>query len=78
MVGICYPVSVFAENVEKAREMALGPQGTMFVGSRTVGSSTRLSIGPTITSARVVEAVEQSDEGRAISGPQRAGAGPPA
>ncbi|HET6568475.1 MAG TPA: PQQ-dependent sugar dehydrogenase [Rhodothermales bacterium] len=30
-----FHVAVFAENVENAREMALGPQGTVFVGSRT-------------------------------------------
>ena len=32
-----FHVDVFAENVENAREMALGPQGTVFVGSRTGG-----------------------------------------
>ena len=32
-----FQVSVFAEKVENAREMALGPQGTVFVGSRTAG-----------------------------------------
>src|SRR5205085_8223633 len=32
-----FHVEVFAENVENAREMALGPQGTVFVGSRTAG-----------------------------------------
>jgi glucose/arabinose dehydrogenase len=32
-----FQVSVFAENVENARSMALGPQGTVFVGSRTTG-----------------------------------------
>lgn len=32
-----FHVSVFAENVENARSMALGPQGTVFVGSRTGG-----------------------------------------
>lgn len=32
-----FRVDVFAENVENAREMVLGPQGTVFVGSRTVG-----------------------------------------
>ena len=32
-----FQVDVFAENVENAREMALGPQGTVFVGSRTAG-----------------------------------------
>ena len=32
-----FQVTVFAENVENAREMALGPRGTVFVGSRTVG-----------------------------------------
>jgi glucose/arabinose dehydrogenase len=32
-----FQVTVFAENVENAREMALGPQGTVFVGSRTAG-----------------------------------------
>ncbi len=30
-----FHVEVFAEHVENAREMALGPQGTVFVGSRT-------------------------------------------
>ena len=30
-----FEVSVFAENVENARSMALGPEGTVFVGSRT-------------------------------------------
>ncbi|HEX6926264.1 MAG TPA: sorbosone dehydrogenase family protein [Longimicrobiaceae bacterium] len=30
-----FEVSVFAENVENARSMALGDQGTVFVGSRT-------------------------------------------
>jgi glucose/arabinose dehydrogenase len=30
-----FTAEVFAENVENAREMALGPQGTVFVGSRT-------------------------------------------
>ena len=28
-----FQVTVFAENVENAREMALGPRGTVFVGS---------------------------------------------
>ena len=32
-----FRAEVFAENVENARSMALGPQGTIFVGSRTVG-----------------------------------------
>jgi glucose/arabinose dehydrogenase len=32
-----FQVSVFAENVPNARSMALGPQGTVFVGSRTGG-----------------------------------------
>lgn len=32
-----FRVAVFAENVENARFMALGPQGTVFVGSRTAG-----------------------------------------
>jgi glucose/arabinose dehydrogenase len=32
-----FQVSVFAENVTNARSMALGPQGTVFVGSRTAG-----------------------------------------
>ena len=32
-----FRLSVFAENVENAREMVLGPQGTVFVGSRTAG-----------------------------------------
>jgi glucose/arabinose dehydrogenase len=30
-----FQVDVFAENVDNAREMALGPEGTVFVGSRT-------------------------------------------
>ena len=30
-----FHVEVFADSVENAREMALGPQGTVFVGSRT-------------------------------------------
>jgi len=30
-----FQVSVFAENVANARSMAIGPQGTVFVGSRT-------------------------------------------
>ena len=29
-----FQVDVFAENVENARAMALGPQGTVFVGSQ--------------------------------------------
>ena len=32
-----FQVAVFADSVENAREMALGPQGTVFVGSRTAG-----------------------------------------
>ncbi|HEX9705231.1 MAG TPA: PQQ-dependent sugar dehydrogenase [Gemmatimonadales bacterium] len=32
-----FHVTVFAENVENAREMALGPQGTVFVGSLRAG-----------------------------------------
>jgi glucose/arabinose dehydrogenase len=32
-----FQVDVFAENVANARSMALGPQGTVFVGSRTAG-----------------------------------------
>jgi glucose/arabinose dehydrogenase len=32
-----FHLSVFAENVENAREMVLGPKGTLFVGSRTAG-----------------------------------------
>jgi glucose/arabinose dehydrogenase len=32
-----FHLSVFAEKVENARQMALGPQGTVFVGSRTAG-----------------------------------------
>jgi glucose/arabinose dehydrogenase len=32
-----FDVSSFAENVENAREMALGPQGTIFVGSLRAG-----------------------------------------
>ena len=32
-----FRVDVFAENVENARQMAIGPQGTIFVGSRTAG-----------------------------------------
>ena len=32
-----FHLSVFAEKVENAREMALGTQGTVFVGSRTAG-----------------------------------------
>jgi glucose/arabinose dehydrogenase len=32
-----FHVSVFAERVQNARSMALGPQGTVFVGSRTAG-----------------------------------------
>jgi glucose/arabinose dehydrogenase len=32
-----FHMDVFAEKVENAREMALGPQGTVFVGSRTAG-----------------------------------------
>src|SRR3990170_1651202 len=32
-----FRAEVFAENVDNARAMALGPQGTVFVGSRTVG-----------------------------------------
>jgi glucose/arabinose dehydrogenase len=32
-----FAVTVFAEGVENARSMALGPRGTLFVGSRTSG-----------------------------------------
>ena len=32
-----FQVDVFAQNVSNAREMALGPEGTVFVGSRTAG-----------------------------------------
>jgi len=32
-----FEAAVFAENVDNARTMALGPRGTVFVGSRTVG-----------------------------------------
>jgi glucose/arabinose dehydrogenase len=32
-----FQVTVFAENITNARSMALGPQGTVFVGSRTAG-----------------------------------------
>ena len=32
-----FEATVFAENVDNARAMALGPRGTVFVGSRTVG-----------------------------------------
>ena len=32
-----FQADVFAENVENARSMVLGPQGTVFVGSRTAG-----------------------------------------
>jgi hypothetical protein len=32
-----FHASVFAENVDNARQMVVGPQGTLFVGSRTVG-----------------------------------------
>jgi len=32
-----FHISVYAENVENAREMALGARGTVFVGSRTAG-----------------------------------------
>jgi glucose/arabinose dehydrogenase len=32
-----FQVSTFAENVENARSMARGPQGTIFVGTRTAG-----------------------------------------
>src|SRR5207247_10679300 len=32
-----FQVTVFAENVENAREMALGPHGTVFVGSMRAG-----------------------------------------
>src|SRR5580765_3898171 len=32
-----FQVTVFAENVENAREMAVGPQGTVFVGSMRAG-----------------------------------------
>jgi glucose/arabinose dehydrogenase len=32
-----FQAAVFADNVDNARSMALGPRGTVFVGSRTVG-----------------------------------------
>src|SRR5437762_14240687 len=32
-----FEVSVFAENVQNARMMALGPQGTVFVGAMQAG-----------------------------------------
>jgi hypothetical protein len=32
-----FQADVFAEKVENARSMALGPQGTVFVGSQYVG-----------------------------------------
>ena len=32
-----FEAAVFADNVDNARTMALGPRGTVFVGSRTVG-----------------------------------------
>jgi glucose/arabinose dehydrogenase len=32
-----FQIAVFAENVENAREMALGPHGTVFVGSLRAG-----------------------------------------
>lgn len=32
-----FSVSVYAENVENARQMALGDNGTVFVGSRSAG-----------------------------------------
>src|SRR5580765_1487231 len=32
-----FQVTVFADSVENAREMALGPQGTVFVGSQRAG-----------------------------------------
>jgi glucose/arabinose dehydrogenase len=32
-----FQLGVFAENVENARQMVLGPKGTVFVGSRTAG-----------------------------------------
>src|SRR2546425_5671824 len=32
-----FHVTVFADSVENAREMALGPQGTVFVGSMRAG-----------------------------------------
>jgi len=32
-----FHLAVFAENVENARQMVLGPNGTVFVGSRTAG-----------------------------------------
>ena len=34
-----FQADVFAEKVENARSMALGPQGTVFVGSQYVGQS---------------------------------------
>ena len=37
MVPAGFQAEVFAENVDNARSMALGPQGTVFVGSQYVG-----------------------------------------
>src|SRR6266498_3432986 len=37
VLPVGFQVTVFAENVENAREMALGPQGTVFVGSLRAG-----------------------------------------
>jgi hypothetical protein len=40
-----FHISVYAENVQNAREMALGAKGTVFVGSRTSsGSATTAAI----------------------------------
>lgn len=33
-----FTITVFAENVPNARQMALGPNGTLFVGTRTAGN----------------------------------------
>ena len=45
-----FQVTVFADNVENAREMALGPQGTVFVGSmRRPARCTRSSIATATT-----------------------------
>ena len=35
-----FQAEVFAEKVENARSMALGPQGTVFVGSQYAGKCT--------------------------------------
>jgi hypothetical protein len=53
-LGVCYPslalpvdkiqlpqgftIDVYADNVENARQMALGDNGTVFVGSRKAGN----------------------------------------